>query len=69
MPKRFRRKIDPGPIGNNYTCTDAEVWHFCRNCTRWPDSRFEEKIKRPPDERVCQECRDLDDAYDCDDGR
>ena len=53
-PKRYRRL--------NYL---ASKWHFCRNCTRWPEVVYEETGDVPADGRVCPECVDLYDAYNC----
>jgi hypothetical protein len=31
-----------------------EVWHWCPNCSSWPDQDFEEVSTPPP--RLCREC-------------
>lgn len=36
----------------------SEVWHFCRNCSRYPVSEEVEEQRRrePTTGRLCQEC-------------
>jgi len=35
---------------------DDTVWHFCQNCSCWPDERCQEETVEPPRESLCAEC-------------
>jgi hypothetical protein len=49
-----------------YRKTKGEnVWHYCRNCSLWPASGYEESDAAPPAGEVCVECRSKDDRREC----
>lgn len=54
-----------------YRCKGiADRWHFCRNCSRWPESDFTvvSSTIRFPDSDVCAECTALHDGGECQTG-
>ena len=32
------------------------VWHFCRNCENWPQSRYEQRDNSDPPNSFCADC-------------
>lgn len=43
MPYRKRREKD--------------AWHWCRNCSNWPTSNYEEQPQKPTTSELCNECK------------
>lgn len=37
---------------------DSDTWHFCRNCTNWPTSNYEETYTKPSTGELCNQCLD-----------
>jgi hypothetical protein len=39
--------------------TSSDTWHWCRNCSKWPTSGYEEVTVpgRPSYGELCNECR------------
>ena len=35
----------------------SDTWHFCRNCTEWPMTGYEEQTNRPTSGELCNQCR------------
>jgi len=35
---------------------DTDIWHWCRNCTRWPTADYVEQDERPAHD-LCNECK------------
>jgi hypothetical protein len=35
----------------------ASTWHFCRNCSTWPTSDFDEQTSKPTAGELCYECQ------------
>ncbi|MBW3661194.1 MAG: hypothetical protein KY397_06120 [Gemmatimonadetes bacterium] len=31
-------------------------WHFCTNCTDWPDSGFDSRASKPKADQICKTC-------------
>jgi uncharacterized protein (DUF433 family) len=55
--KRAREKSKPGPV--SYRRSEGhDTWHWCRNCSSWPASNYEEKknSRRPRAAELCNEC-------------
>jgi len=51
---------------NNYTyrrLKNSPSWHFCRNCSRWPTSKYEQSSKPTGD--LCRECRSKSQRGEC----
>jgi len=32
------------------------IWHFCQNCSGWPERDYKEETKEPPMGLLCSEC-------------
>jgi hypothetical protein len=41
------------------------VWHWCRNCSKWPLTEFESVYMKPERGELDDECRAKEDAGDC----
>lgn len=35
---------------------NKDTWHFCRNCSNWPTSDYDEKTTKPTSGEFCNEC-------------
>jgi len=35
----------------------SDTWHFCRNCSRWPTSNYDERYTKPTTGELCNECK------------
>jgi hypothetical protein len=35
----------------------GDTWHWCRNCSTWPDADFEETTVKPRVGELCNECK------------
>jgi hypothetical protein len=36
--------------------TGRTPWHFCRNCSSWPEEDYEEETMEPRQDLICTEC-------------
>jgi len=43
----------------------SDTWHFCRNCSNWPTSDYEERHMKPQDYELCNECKAKDKSGEC----
>ena len=43
----------------------SDAWHFCRNCSRWPTSQYDEQQSKPTGGELCNECRAKDSSGTC----
>ena len=43
----------------------SDTWHFCRNCTAWPTSGYEERFSEPTTGEKCNQCRAKRDNRNC----
>lgn len=34
-----------------------DTWHYCRNCSKWPTSGYDEQSSKPSSGELCNECR------------
>jgi hypothetical protein len=34
----------------------TSLWHFCQNCSAWPEKDFAEETIEPPKNLLCTEC-------------
>jgi hypothetical protein len=41
------------------------VWHWCRNCSKWPLTEFESVYTKPATGELDRECREKEEAGDC----
>ncbi len=35
---------------------NTSTWHFCTNCSEWPNSNYYDRNERPGDGDLCHEC-------------
>lgn len=43
----------------------SDTWHFCRNCTGWPTSDYEERTTKPTTGELDNQCLAKERAGDC----
>ena len=43
---------------------DSDTWHWCRNCSNWPTSDYDERTDRPSYD-LCNECKGKEKAGTC----
>ena len=41
-----------------------DTWHFCKNCSRWPTSNYEERQDKPTTD-LCDECQSKQRKNNC----
>lgn len=34
----------------------SKIWHFCTNCSNWPEEKFDSQYDQPTDGEFCSEC-------------
>jgi hypothetical protein len=44
----------------------SDTWHWCRNCSRWPISDYDERYTKPESGELCNECRAKEKEGKCD---
>jgi hypothetical protein len=46
---------------------DKDTWHWCKNCSNWPDSNYETKWSdtRPTTGELCDQCKGKEKNNDC----
>lgn len=44
---------------------DSDTWHWCRNCSNWPTSNYEEQQSKPSNGELDNECRSKDATGNC----
>jgi hypothetical protein len=42
-----------------------DTWHYCKNCSLWPTSNYEERYNKPTTGELCNECRSKDANKNC----
>ena len=42
-----------------------DTWHWCRNCSKWPTSNYEERTSKPNSDELCNECKAKTEAGTC----
>jgi hypothetical protein len=47
----------------------GQTWHFCRNCSHWPEDNYEVHIMPPGTGELCNECIALRKQAKCEDIR
>jgi len=35
---------------------ESEIWHFCSNCSQWPEDHYLEQRQAPGTGEMCNEC-------------
>ena len=53
MPRTYRKK------------RGKDTWHFCRNCSNWPTSNYDETHVKPTSGEFCNECLSKDKENNC----
>lgn len=43
----------------------SDTWHFCSNCSNWPQSDYEVSYTKPNSGELCNECKAKQDAGNC----
>jgi hypothetical protein len=41
------------------------VWHWCKNCSNWPEADYEKRPEKPYWGELCNECRNLEQQGQC----
>lgn len=44
---------------------EGETWHWCTNCSEWPQNDYTIRHYLPQRDAPCPECRKLDDEGKC----
>ena len=48
---------------------DHDIWHWCKNCTEWPTSNYDEAIypgfERPKTGELCDQCISIEETKEC----
>ncbi|MBN2322447.1 MAG: hypothetical protein JXQ30_01835 [Spirochaetes bacterium] len=34
----------------------VDIWHWCKNCSKYPAKKFEERHTKPTSGKLCDEC-------------
>ncbi|MFC2070352.1 hypothetical protein ACFLTB_04180 [Chloroflexota bacterium] len=42
-----------------------DPWHFCGNCSEFPESGYDERLELPESGEPCKECTQLREKGDC----
>lgn len=43
----------------------SDTWHFCRNCSNWPTSNYDERYIKPNSGELCNQCKDKEKLGNC----
>lgn len=43
----------------------SDTWHWCRNCSNWPTSHYDERSTKPTTGELDNECRAKEQASNC----
>ncbi len=43
----------------------SDTWHWCRNCSKWPTSDYEERYSKPTSGELCNECKAKEKENNC----
>jgi len=43
----------------------SDTWHWCRNCSNWPSTNFDEQSSKPTTGELCNECKAKDTVGTC----
>lgn len=43
----------------------SDTWHYCRNCSKWPTSDYDEQSSKPSTGELCNECKAKEQAGTC----
>jgi hypothetical protein len=45
--------------------SDCQTWHFCTNCSHWPEADYEELAAAPESGELCNQCKTLREERNC----
>jgi len=43
----------------------SDTWHYCKNCSNWPTSDYEERSTKPTNGELDNECQAKEKAGNC----
>ena len=43
----------------------SDTWHWCKNCSNYPTSDYDERSSKPAYGELCNECRSKDKKGTC----
>jgi hypothetical protein len=43
----------------------SDTWHWCKNCSRWPNTNYDEQQQKPTSGELCYECKGKEAAKTC----
>lgn len=43
----------------------SDTWHWCRNCSSWPTSDYDEQYSNPTSGVLCDQCLAMEKAGTC----
>lgn len=43
----------------------SDTWHWCKNCSQYPTSNYDEQSTKPATGELCNECKAKDAAGTC----
>ena len=44
---------------------NSDTWHFCQNCSNWPDWEYISVYKKPKDGKFCSQCEAKLNNHEC----
>lgn len=44
---------------------DKDTWHWCKNCSNWPDSNYDVRYSKPTYGELCNQCKSKDKENNC----
>ena len=45
--------------------SSSQTWHFCSNCSHWPNETYEWQMVPPETAELCNECKTLQQQLSC----
>ncbi len=43
----------------------SDTWHWCKNCSEWPTSNYDEQATKPTSGELCNQCKGKEAAGTC----
>lgn len=43
----------------------SDTWHFCRNCSSWPTTNYDEQTSKPVTGELCNQCKSKKSNNNC----
>jgi hypothetical protein len=57
--------LDLGLAGAYRKASECQTWHFCSNCSHWPEDNYEIQAMAPQNGQLCNECKALQQEQNC----